>query len=104
MSETFVKLYVTGRNTLADRAQQNLRRVNELKPDLRVEVVDILEDPDAAESERIVATPLLVRIFPAPEKRLFGDMSDTDVVLSELGLGGLRTRATNRPGEDAVGS
>lgn len=86
MCSPVLKLFVTGRNRLADRAQRNLRRVRDAVPDLDVTVVDILESPEEAEQERIVATPLLIRVSPPPQKRLFGDLSDVRVVLSELDL------------------
>ena len=81
-----LKLYVTGRNRLSDRAQKNLRKLTDLLDSSHVEVVDILEEPDVAESNRIVATPLLVRVSPKPEKRIFGDLSDVDVLVTEMGL------------------
>lgn len=85
-AETVVKLFVTGRGSLADRAQRNLRRIGRMVDGLVVEVVDILENPDAADDERVVATPLLIRLSPDPQKRIFGDLSDVDLVLAELEL------------------
>ena len=53
-----------------------------------VEVVDVQEKPEVAERERILATPLLVRVAPPPTRRIAGDLSDTDRVLWNLGLEG----------------
>ena len=85
-AETVVRLFVTGRGSLSDRAQRNLRNIARSVGGLAVEVVDILENPDEAEAERVVATPLLVRLAPEPPKRVFGDLSDTSIVMSELEL------------------
>jgi circadian clock protein KaiB len=45
-------------------------------------------EPEVAERERILATPLLVRVAPPPTRRVAGDLSDTDRVLWNLGLEG----------------
>lgn len=49
-----------------------------------LEVVDVSSDPARAESARIVATPTLVRISPAPERRVVGDLSDWNRVIAAL--------------------
>jgi circadian clock protein KaiB len=51
-----------------------------------IEVVDILKDPQRAESEKILATPMLVRKKPPPVRRILGDLSDTERVLRGLDL------------------
>jgi circadian clock protein KaiB len=39
-----------------------------------------------AQSEQLIAIPILIRKFPLPERRLIGDMSDTKRVLAGLGI------------------
>ena len=51
-----------------------------------LKIVDVLEDPGIAEDVRILATPTLVRVQPSPERRLIGDLSDTELVLKGLGI------------------
>lgn len=86
-SDPFVlKLYITGRTVRAERALSNLRRICEEDLDGRytLEVIDISEDPQLAEDERILATPLLIKQLPPPLRRLIGDLSNREQVL--LGL------------------
>ena len=49
-----------------------------------MEVIDVLERPQLAEDEKILATPTLIKVLPPPLKRVIGDLSDTEKVL--LGL------------------
>jgi circadian clock protein KaiB len=49
-----------------------------------LEIVDVLENPQRAEDERILATPTLIKQLPPPLRRVIGDLSDKDKVL--LGL------------------
>lgn len=81
-----LKLYVTGRTERSERAIANLRRIcdEQLSGAYEVRVIDVLENPQLAEDERILATPTLVKELPPPIRRLIGDLSDTDRVL--LGL------------------
>lgn len=48
----------------------------------------VLRDPQAAEDNQILATPTLIRRSPLPERRLLGDLSPTQTVISVLGLQG----------------
>jgi circadian clock protein KaiB len=75
-----------------------LRRIceHELKGRYEMEVIDVLEDPDAAERERIVAVPALIKQIPPPLRRIIGDLSNTDQVLLGLDL-------TPGPGQDTSG-
>ncbi len=82
-------LYVAGRTPLSGRAIGNLGRLFE-RSDVRSrfdwEVVDILEHPDAAEKARILVTPTLVKATPPPRCLIFGDLSETESLLSGLGI------------------
>lgn len=49
-------------------------------------VVDVTKNPARAEAERILATPTLVKIAPAPVRRIVGSFSDPDAVAAALGL------------------
>jgi circadian clock protein KaiB len=85
--KTVLKLYVVGGTQPSERAitaVADLLRV--LDDDAEVEVVDLRTQPDLAERERILATPLLVRVEPPPVRRLVGDLTDTERVLWTLGL------------------
>jgi circadian clock protein KaiB len=81
-----LKLYVTGTSPRAEVAIANLRRIceQELRGQYRLEIIDVLEHPQIAEEERILATPTLIKQLPPPLRRVIGDLSDTEKVL--LGL------------------
>ncbi|MFA7556817.1 MAG: circadian clock KaiB family protein [Hydrogenophaga sp.] len=52
----------------------------------RLEVVDVLREPERAEDDKVFATPMLVRSRPAPPVRILGDLSRPEQVLALLGL------------------
>jgi circadian clock protein KaiB len=83
-----LKLYVTGRTSRTKRAIDNLARICEerLGDDYEIVVIDILEEPQAAEDESIIATPTLIKHMPPPRRRIIGDLSDTETVLLGLDL------------------
>jgi circadian clock protein KaiB len=77
---------VTGRSPRAETAIENLRRICEedLSGEYELEIIDVLEDPQAAEEAKILATPTLIKQLPPPLRRVIGDLSNKDKVL--LGL------------------
>lgn len=83
-----LKLYVTGASPNSVRAVSNLKTLCEthLKDNYDLEIIDVHQQPLMAESEQIIALPLLIKRSPGPERRLIGDMSNTERVLKGLGL------------------
>jgi circadian clock protein KaiB len=81
-----LRLYVTGTSPRAQVAIANLRRIceQELRGQYELEVIDVLEHPEEAEREKILATPTLIKQLPPPLRRVIGDLSDKEKVL--LGL------------------
>ena len=81
-----LKLYITGRSPRAERAIANLQRLckEELEGCYELEIIDVLEHPQLAENDRILATPTLIKQLPPPLRRVIGDLSNRDKVL--LGL------------------
>lgn len=77
---------MTGRTARADRAVTMLQKIckEELAGTYELVVIDVLEHPEIAESEKIIATPTLVKRLPLPMRRIIGDLSDKEKVL--LGL------------------
>jgi circadian clock protein KaiB len=92
LSKYLLTLYVTGTSPRANIAIGNLQRIceQELEGQYELEVVDVLENPQRAEDEKILATPTLIKQLPPPLRRVIGDLSDKDKVL--LGLE-VRTQA-----------
>jgi circadian clock protein KaiB len=88
LGKFILKLYVTGQTPRAETAVANLRKICEEELDGRYEliVIDVLEDPDAAEEDRIMATPTLIKQLPPPLRRIIGDLSNKDRVLLGLNI------------------
>jgi circadian clock protein KaiB len=86
LSLYLLKLYVTGTSPRAELAVSNLRRIceQELRGEYELEIIDVLEHPQLAEDEKILATPTLIKQLPPPLRRVIGDLSDKEKVL--LGL------------------
>lgn len=86
MTQFKLRLFITGRTAQSQRAIHNLRAIceSELRGLYEVEVIDVLEHPDLAEMEKILATPTLVKKLPEPVRKIIGDLSDRERVL--LGL------------------
>lgn len=87
-----LKLYVTGSSPRAEQAIANLRRICEedLSGEYALEIIDVIEQPEAAERDKVLATPTLIKQLPPPLRRVIGDLSDREKVI--LGLE-LRPRA-----------
>jgi circadian clock protein KaiB len=94
LSTYLLKLYVTGTSPRAEVAIANLRRIceQELRGEYQLEIIDVLEHPQVAEDDKILATPTLIKQLPPPLRRVIGDLSDKTKVL--LGLE-VRRDATN---------
>jgi circadian clock protein KaiB len=83
-----LKLFVTGSSARTGTAIANLSRIceQELAGQYRLEIIDVLEHPDLAEDEKILATPTLIKSLPLPLRRVIGDLSNTEKVLWGLEL------------------
>jgi len=83
-----LKLFITGASPNSARAIANLKDICEkhLGKKYDLEIIDVYQQPLLAKREQVVALPMLVRYFPLPEKRLFGDMSNVKDVLNGLGI------------------
>jgi circadian clock protein KaiB len=92
MDKVLLKLYVTGQTPKTERAIANLRRICEedLGGQYEMAVIDVLERPQLAEEEKILATPTLIKVLPPPLRRVIGDLSDTEKVLLGLDMQPLR--------------
>ncbi len=88
MKKYRLRLYITGRTSHSQRAIANLQKIceSDLKGEYEIEVIDVLEHPQLAEYEKILATPTLVRQLPEPVRKIIGDLSDRDKVLLGLDL------------------
>ena len=83
-----LRLYIAGKTAKSVSAFSNLKRLCEahMEGKYRIEVVDLLENPQLAQGDQILAIPTLVRRLPPPLKRIIGDLSDTERTLVGLNL------------------
>jgi circadian clock protein KaiB len=83
-----LKLFITGASPNSARAIANLKDICEkyLGKKYDLEIIDVYQQPLTAKREQVVALPMLIKYFPLPVKRLFGDMSNVKSVLKGLGL------------------
>jgi circadian clock protein KaiB len=83
-----LRLFITGRTPRSEKCITNLQSICEkdLDREYELEVIDVLERPQLAEDEKILATPTLIKKLPPPVRRLIGDLSDTEKVLIGLDL------------------
>jgi circadian clock protein KaiB len=83
-----LRLYVAGQTPKSIKAFANLKKICEehLSGQYHIEVIDLLENPQLAKGDKIVAIPTLVRKIPPPLKQIIGDLSNTEKVLVGLDL------------------
>jgi circadian clock protein KaiB len=81
-----LRLYIAGQTRKSIAALANLRRICEehLAGRYRVEVIDLMANPELARNDQIVAIPTLVRRLPPPIRRIIGDLSNSERVLVGL--------------------
>lgn len=81
-----LKLFISGASRNSTRAINNLQRIldTHVAGRYNLQIIDLYQDESLAESEQIVAVPLLIRKSPLPEQRLIGDMSDEERVIKKL--------------------
>lgn len=83
-----LRLYVAGHTERSIRAIKNLNRIcaEHLGGRFSIEVIDLLERPQLAEGDQILAIPTLVRRLPEPMKKIIGDLSNEERVLVGLDI------------------
>jgi circadian clock protein KaiB len=81
-------LYVAGQTPKAVLAFTNLKQICEehLHGRYQIEIIDLLQNPQLARGDQILAVPTLVRRLPEPIKKIIGDLSNTQRVLVGLDL------------------
>lgn len=83
-----LRLYVAGNSPRSLTAFANLKRLCEehLAGRYTIVVIDLMETPQLAAGEQIVAIPTLVRRLPQPIRKIVGDLSDSEKTLVGLQL------------------
>lgn len=83
-----LRLYIAGQTPKSVAAFANLKRICEmhLQGQYRIEIIDLVKNPQLAAGDQILAVPTLVRRLPEPIKRIIGDLSNETRVLVGLDL------------------
>ncbi|MGE5249405.1 MAG: circadian clock KaiB family protein [Bacteroidota bacterium] len=83
-----LRLYVAGQTPKSLTAFANLKKICEehLAGEYHIEIIDLLEHPQLASGDQILAIPTLVRKLPEPIRKIIGDLSNTERVLVGLNL------------------
>jgi circadian clock protein KaiB len=81
-----LRLYVAGKTAKSLTAFANLKQICEeyLQGQYRIEVIDLLENPQLAKADQIIALPTLIRTLPTPIKKIIGDLSNKEKFLVGL--------------------
>jgi circadian clock protein KaiB len=93
-----LRLFVAGNTLRSQRAIENLHSIcaRRLAGPVDLEIIDIYQQPELAESYRVVVAPTVIKLLPLPVRRIVGDLSETDRVLRDLDL--MATPPTSRHG------
>ena len=83
-----LRLYVAGQTPKSITAFANLKKICEehLAGKYNIEVIDLLQKPQLAKGDQIIAVPTLVRKLPEPLKKIIGDLANTERVLVGLDI------------------
>ena len=83
-----LRLYVAGQTPKSITAFANLKKICEehLAGKYKIEVIDLLKNPQLAKRHQIIAIPTLVRKLPEPLKKIIGDLANTERVLVGLDI------------------
>ena len=83
-----MRLYIAGQTPKSLRALANLKQICEeyLAGKCHIEIIDLLENPQLASTDKILAVPTLIRKLPEPMRKIIGDLSNAERVLVGLDL------------------
>lgn len=81
-----LQLYIAGCSLHSQRAITNLRRLCREHSEIRyrLEIIDILQQPELAKQNQIIAVPTLLKKEPVPIRMFIGDLSDTGAIMAQL--------------------
>ena len=87
-AEWTLRLYIAGETPKCKAALINLKKICEeqLRGKYKIEVIDLLVNPQLSKEHQILAIPTLVRKLPVPVRKIIGDLSNTERVLVGLDL------------------
>lgn len=88
VAEWQLLLYIAGQTPKSIKALSNIKRYAEehLSGKYSIQIIDLLLNPQLAESDQILAVPTLVRRLPEPIRKIIGDLSNEEKVLVGLNI------------------
>jgi circadian clock protein KaiB len=83
-----LRFYVSGKTPRSLQAIETLSGILEtgVREGYTLDVIDLREEPGMAEADKVFATPTAVKLRPDPARRIVGDLSDKEKVLTGLAL------------------
>lgn len=88
MNKVCLRLFVTGQTPRSEQAISSMRDLCEGRFPGRFEltIIDVLEQPELADADKVLATPTLIKAEPPPARRIIGELTHADEILFRLGL------------------
>ena len=83
-----MRMYVANDSAPSTQARRQLAVLRQRfgGEDWEVDVIDVFEQPALAEADRVLATPVLIRLFATRRLSVIGDFADLDAVADALDL------------------
>lgn len=83
-----IRIYISGQTQKSAKTIENLRKFldSEIKDQYSLNIIDVLEKPEIAERDKVLATPTVAKVSPLPLRRIVGDLSDKEKVMAGLNL------------------
>ncbi len=83
-----LRLYVLGASVRSVDVVAHVKDICEryLPGRYDLKVIDLYQQPELARADQIIAVPTLLKVAPAPLRRVVGDLSDANSVLHALGI------------------
>jgi circadian clock protein KaiB len=83
-----LRLFITGLTPRSREAIEEVRKLCEeyLKGRYELEIIDIYKEPTTVKEDQIFAAPTLVRLLPRPIRKVVGDMTKKEKLLSGLDI------------------
>jgi circadian clock protein KaiB len=82
------RLYVAGHSANSHEAVENLHALchDHLPGRHEIEIVDVFREPERALEDRVLLTPTLVKLAPAPVRKIVGTLSQKQPFLQAMGI------------------
>lgn len=88
MTEYIIKLYLAGHSQGSEEIENRVRVALEtaLQNEYELAVVDVLQHPEQAAEDEVIATPTLLVENSIPQRRTIGRFADTSSILQAVGV------------------